>query len=100
MFIFPELWLIDVVPYIYVFSSPGLFFSHTIITNSGVGFPVLMWNYWAVQSGPGSPSAGLALFLAYISQLPHAQCSPTWEPSPAQVVVICDPVQVTAASWG
>ena len=71
MFIFPALWLVDVVRYMYVFSSPGLFSSCTVTTNSGVGSPMRIWSYWAAQSGPGSPSKGL---LCFWHILPTASC--------------------------
>lgn len=71
MFIFPALWLVDVVRYMYVFSSPGLFFSCTVITNSGIGSPMRIWSYWAAQSGPGSPPKGL---LCFWHTLPTASC--------------------------
>lgn len=63
---------------------PRDYFFRTLLLHSGVGSPVLIWSYWAVQSGPGSPSAGAAVFGMYFP-VPHAQCTPTREPWPAQV---------------
>lgn len=92
MFIFPELWLTDVVPYICFFFPWIIFFAHYYYKFWSrfpcadlelLGCPE--WTRFSIYRA-------YILFLAYTSQLPHAQCSPTWEPSPAQVVVMCDPV--------